>query len=320
MNTTTNGSVSCSIQKNPTAYKFGATVAYCLIFVVSLVGNSFIGIVVYKTKTLRKPMDIFIVNMAMSDLLTPLIYIPLEVASLYRYSWLISGVLGNALCKLSPFLFDVSLVVSVQSLVLIAVGRLEAVVCPLRSPLISSKRCPLFILATWIIATAANSPLLFAYGLKKHEEGVFCNFMWEDTFGESLSSTDFNLAMHVAFFNFPMILLIVIYSIILIKLKLQKRPGQPSRVAEKQRQKQNKNVLEMAIAIVLGLLLCRLPWIIIDLIERTAGDTLPCGFFIYTEILDFLFVSYCVVNPCICFVFSRNYREGLKRLLKCGGF
>ena len=244
----------------------------------------------------------------------------MEVVSLYRYSWLISGVLGNALCKLIKFSLEVSLIVSVLSLVLIAVGRLEAVVCPLRSPLISSKRCPLFILATWIIATAANSPLLFAYGCERHEEGVFCNFRWEETFGEPLSSTDFNLGNHVAFFKFPLILLIVLYSTILIKLKLQKRPGQQMSVAGKQRQKQNKNVIEMAIAIVIGLLLCRFPWIIIDLIERTAGDTLPCGFFIYTEILDFLSVSYCVVNPCICFVFIRNYREGLKRLLKSGGF
>ena len=139
--------VNCSSsQVNRTAYKIGSTVAYCLIFVVSLVGNSCIGIIVYETKTLRKPINIFIVNMAMSDLLVPLTFIPKEVAKLYQYSWIVSGVIGNALCKLIPFLFEVSFTVSVQSLILIAVGRFGAVVCSLRSPLISSKRCPLFIL------------------------------------------------------------------------------------------------------------------------------------------------------------------------------
>ena len=49
--------------------RIGETFAYCLIFVVSLVGNSFIGITVYETQTLRKPINYFIVNMAMSDLL-----------------------------------------------------------------------------------------------------------------------------------------------------------------------------------------------------------------------------------------------------------
>ena len=44
-----------------------------------------------------KSINIFIINMAMSDLLFPLIFIPLQVVNLYRYSWLISGVLGNSL-------------------------------------------------------------------------------------------------------------------------------------------------------------------------------------------------------------------------------
>ena len=144
MNTTINGSGNCSFQWNPTTYKIGATVAYCLISAASLVGNSCIGIIVYKTKTLRKTINILIVNMAMPDLLIPLIYIPKEVAHLYLNFWLKSGVLGNALSKLIPFLGEVSLIVSVLSLILIAVDRLGAVVWPLHSSLISSKRCTFF--------------------------------------------------------------------------------------------------------------------------------------------------------------------------------
>ena len=45
-------------------------------YVVSLVGNTFIGIVLYKTQTLRKPINYFIANMAMSDLLYPVFVIP----------------------------------------------------------------------------------------------------------------------------------------------------------------------------------------------------------------------------------------------------
>ena len=56
MNSTVNGS-SCSVSLNPTAQKIEEPFAYCLIFVVSLVGNSFIGIIVYKTQTLRKPIN-----------------------------------------------------------------------------------------------------------------------------------------------------------------------------------------------------------------------------------------------------------------------
>ena len=85
-----------------------------------------------------KPINFFIVNMAMSDLLYPIFGIPrLIVSELYVDSWLIGGPLGQALCKLLPYLSDISLTVSIQSLVLIAVDRFGAVVYPLSSPPIS---------------------------------------------------------------------------------------------------------------------------------------------------------------------------------------
>ena len=64
VNTTINGTQPSSCYWNPTAEKIGKTVAYCLIFFVSLAGNSVIGIIVYKTITMRKPINFFIVNMA----------------------------------------------------------------------------------------------------------------------------------------------------------------------------------------------------------------------------------------------------------------
>ena len=163
------------------------TFAYCLIFLVSLAGNTVIGIIVYETKTMRKPINFLIVNMAMSDLLIPMFFIPPDIRRLYTNSLLIGGPLGQALCKLVVFLPLVSIAVSVQSLVLIAVDRFGAVVFPLRSPLISSKLCPFFILATWIIAMAVNSPKLFAVKLVEYPGGLVCALRWEEAFRKSSS-------------------------------------------------------------------------------------------------------------------------------------
>ena len=254
--------------------------------------------------------------MAMSDLLVPLTYIPFEFALLYQKLNL--GDFGNALCTIIPALFNVSFVVSVQSLVLIAVGRFGAVVCSFRSPLISSKRCPLFIVATWIVAMASVSPGLFARSLEKEEGEVLCVLKFEDAFGKFISFTDYVLALYIAFLYNPIIFSILVYFIIIIKLKLQRIPGQQlTDAAEIQRKKQNKNALKLAISIVLGLIVCKLPGSIIYLIYSDPG-TLPCGIFLLLyKIFWILATSYCAVNPCICFAFCRNYREGLKRLLKC---
>ena len=143
MNTTANGSNfwSCSSLINLSAVRIGEIISYSLILVVSLIGNSLIGLIVYKTPNMRKPINYLITNMAMSDLLFPLFTIPPLLAEL-QYDWLISGPLGLALCKLFSYLPLVSYSVSGQSHVLIAVDRFVAVVFPLRSPLIGRKCFP----------------------------------------------------------------------------------------------------------------------------------------------------------------------------------
>ena len=316
MNTTVNGS-SCSSPYNPTAAKLGKTFAYCLIFVVSLIGNSFIAIIVYKTHTLRKPINFFIVNMAMSDLLSPIFLLPRDLSYLYADSWLISGPLGQALCKLAPFLSDVSTGVSVQSLVLIAVDRFGAVIFPLHSPLISSKLCLFFILATWIVAMAVYSPYLVAFKLAVYPGKLLCVLRWNEAFGESLTFRNYFLAFSVVFYYIPIVMLAILYSIIVIKLKSQKIPGKQSTNAEQRRAKRDRNVLKMAIAIVLGFVLCWVPLSICSLLFFFAWDSFPCTFFIYYDILWLMSVSNCAVNPCICFILRSNYRNALKRLLRC---
>ena len=106
MNTTANGSSSwsCSSLINLKALKVAATVAYSLILVVSLVGNSLIVLIVYKTPTLRKPINMLIANMAMSDLLYPMFLSPVELAKSHVGSWFIGSTLGEALCKMHSFL------------------------------------------------------------------------------------------------------------------------------------------------------------------------------------------------------------------------
>ena len=114
-----------------------------------------------------------------------------------------------------------STVVSIQSLVLIAVGRFGAVVFPLRPPLISSKRCPFLILATWIVAMAIHSPDLFGLKLAETHGVLACHWHWEKAFGESWSTANYFLSLCVAFAFIPFVLIAILYIIIFFKLKSQ---------------------------------------------------------------------------------------------------
>ena len=317
LNTTMNGTQNASCF-NPEAKIIGFTVTYSLLFLASLTGNVFIGIIVYKTKTMRKPINFLIVNMAMSDLLYPIFLFPWMVTAFYL-RWLISGPLGQALCKLMFFLPAASVKVSIQSLVLIAVDRFGAVVFPLRSPLISSKLCFFFILASWIVAMAVQCPDLLAWKLVEYPDGLYCALQWNEFYGESSSYEIYILAVSVVFTYVPLFVIALLYLAILLKLKTQKIPGEQSVNVGEHCAKRERNVLKMSVAIVLMFAVSFLPLSII-LFSSDITVTSSCGFPQY--FLSVAFTSFtlcnanCAINPWICFIFSRNYRQGLKNLFR----
>ena len=318
MNTSANG--RCFSLINPEAQKIGVTFALSLILVVSLVGNSVIVLIVSKTPTLRKPINMLIANMAMSDLLFPIFLFPVRLADLHDDSWLIGGSLGQALCKLQPFLSDISALVSIQSLVLITVDRFVAVVFPLRSPLISRKLCMFFIAATWIVAMAVLSPYLVAFKVVEYQERLRCKRLWQEAFGGN-TYPNYLLAGAIVFFYTPFVVLVILYSIIMIKLKKQVHPGEQSANAEEQRARRNRNVLKMATAIVVVFFICWIPFIIKWIIYSfSAPDSLAfssCSFYLYHIVTLFMAYANCAINPIICLILSSNYRQALKRLVSC---
>ena len=305
---------------NHDAKRIGISFYYCLIFVVALIGNIIIGIIVYRTRSMRKPINFFIVNMAMSDLLFPIFCFPSTVTNVYFNYWLLGGPVGQALCKLYVFLADVSLFVSIQSLVLIAVDRFGAVVFPLRSPLISSKHCRFFILATWIIAVAANIPDALTYELVEYQEGLVCVHKRNEVFGESLSYRSYEVSMLVIFWYVPMVLISILYMTVVIKLKSQNIPGEGSANGREQQSRRQKNVLKMSIAIVVTFIVCWLPttiWWFLVLYAPDSTTTASCGFQYFAAIAFRLAHFNSAINPCISFIFSGNYRQGLKNLSRC---
>ncbi|CAH3185396.1 unnamed protein product [Porites lobata] len=318
MNSTANGSSGSWSCLNFSALKIGGTVTYCLIIIVSLVANCLIAITVCKTPNLKKTINFFIANMASSDLLFPVFSIPFKLSLLHANSFLIGGQLGQALCKLVAFFGNVSVVVSTQNLILIGVDRFGAVVFPLRSPLIRSKLCLFFINATWIFAIVFNSQYLLTLELVEHPEVAWCVRRWKRVFGESSSFASFLLAYNILFTYIPVLLLVILYSIF-IKLNTQVHPSEQSTNNQQQWKRRNRNVLQMSIAIVTVFVLCCLPYntnhLTIEYQDSSAHFS--CSFQIYFNVTYFLIHAYCAINPIICFMFSSNYRQGEKRLMKC---
>ena len=85
-----------------------------------------------------------------------------------------------------------------------------------------------------------------------------CKSQWRETFGEN-AKRNYVLVLAIVFIYTPFVLLVVLYSVILIKLKRQAHPGEASANAEEQRTRRIRNVLKMAIAINVVFFICWIP-------------------------------------------------------------
>jgi len=127
--------------------------------------------------------------MALSDLVFPLVVLPVKITESVTDSlhWHVGGILGSIFCKLFFFASSVSLLVSAQSLVWIAIDRFVAVVFPIKLGLISSKIRTTAIVSTWVLAGVFYFPLLITRELVElgnnascriingHEQSIFPN-------------------------------------------------------------------------------------------------------------------------------------------------
>jgi len=162
---------------------------------------------------------------------------------------------------------------------------------------------------------AFQVPSLFVYKLVEYHGGLVCSLRWKEVFGEFSAFQSYFLSLLVALIFIPFVVIAILYIVIFSKLKSQRSPGEHSANAGQQRQQRERNVLKMAIAIVLGFAVCCLPLAIDWLLFFFASDIWSCGLHYFSIVALFMARANCAINPCICFIFSRNYREGLKTLL-----
>ncbi|XP_022788257.1 neuropeptide FF receptor 2-like [Stylophora pistillata] len=299
--------------------------AYFLILLVSLSGNILILIITYKNKKLRKTVNYFVFNMAVSDLCIPLTITLIRIVNIVSGSdsWKVESprLLGNILCKLSHFLPDVSLIVSIESLLLISLDRLISALSPLNTTFESAKTRVIGILSTWIIAFVVYSPYFYTFRLFSDEDrGILCISDWEPAFDRQKTHKIYTTTTHIAFVITPICLLIIVYGTIAWVLKKRndrnrKQLSYQLRHLEQQRRK----IIRMTAALVICFVTCMIPTVVymFTRIFLWDWDVPPiCAFeTVLKFIAGFMVLSWSALNPCTCLIFMRIYRKSFGKLL-----
>lgn len=300
----------------------GRIFSLSVITIVSLIGNILIIFVVYNNQNLRRTINFFIVNIAVSDLIIPTFVLPKLIVDLWRgdTSWLLEGMFGRIACKLIFFLSDISQTVSILSLIFMTIDRFLAVVYPLRVTLMNSKRRYCLIALTWIISAAFFTPYFYAMDVYKFGNGKnVCVLLWSPKPQKHIAIlTAFSGAISILFLLLPFCILTVLYSIILMKTRqtpdlIRNKTCLKARLRQRQTA---RRVTLMAFLIVFIFGICWGPFnVTLFMLNFVWGWRKPAGFCKFPTFffaVQFLCYSNAAINPCVYFILIKNFRKGLK--------
>ena len=299
--------------------KVTQTAVYCLIMLLSLCGNSFLIAIFFKNPNMRSPIHHLITNMAISDLLVSVFVLPMKISEIgvgETGRWLVGGTFGSFLCKLSPFMSDISTAVSIESLVLVAVDRSFAVNSPLSKPLFTTARTRLVIGLTWLVAAAVHSPYFYVFVVRTFNNHFYCFPDWMPL-GEN-ALIHYYLVVFSFLFAVPVVFIIIMYSA--IARELNKKPADCSvfcAAEKRQRKRENMKVVNMMVAVVMVFVVCYAPSHFLIFCNLYASRLLlRCNKQLFHAIIRIMVHCSGAANPIIYSTFSKNYRLAAKALFK----
>ncbi|XP_034728959.1 neuropeptide FF receptor 1 like 2 [Etheostoma cragini] len=312
--------------------------AYFLIFLLCIIGNTLVCLIVLANHRMRTVTNLFILNLAISDLLVGIFCIPTTLVDHLITGW----PFPNAVCKMSGLVQGMSVSASVFTLAAIAVERFRCIVYPLQAkPTVLVAKAAIVLI--WLLAAGIMCPAAVALTV---EEVPFHYMVYDEDFNHTsplyTCYEDFAnphmrkvytavLFAHV--YLVPLTVITVMYGsiggklcssvVVNIEPKLARvrvggrRAGQPMISPKKIK------VIKMLILVALLFMLSWLPlWTLMMMadyagFDRDQLDLLTSYIFPFAHWLAF---SNSSVNPIIYGYYNENFRRGFQAVCKSRPF
>ncbi|XP_068738598.1 neuropeptide FF receptor 2-like [Montipora capricornis] len=296
--------------------------AYSIVSIVSFFGNSVIIATVIRNRRMQTTVNYLIANMAVSDFFISVFAVPMKISEIANgpRRWLIEGSVGLIFCQLIYFFQDISLLVSIQSLVVIAVDRYRGIVFPYRPAIITQKRCKIVIALVWVVSMSLHSIYFFIIRLSSNNNTTYCIFSWEPKMFSypKKAEEDYVVVVLVLVVIAPFLTLALLYTRIIRSLRIQGHTIQYSKSRLQLRiYKENVKVIANICAIIIAFALCVLPLFVYGMLFYFVWKwEMPCNMIQFGFDVHFVLFSNAAINPLIYFVFNDRYRRGLQQVLK----
>ncbi|KAK7173228.1 hypothetical protein R3I93_003136 [Phoxinus phoxinus] len=313
-------------------------VSYLLIFIVCMVGNGVVCFIVLRSKNMRTVTNLFILNLAISDLLVGIFCMPTTLVDNIITGW----PFGSLVCKLSGMVQGISVSASVFTLVAIAVDRFRCIVYPFKQKLTISTST-LIIIIIWVLAISIMCPSgVMLQVTKEHRVSIllsdgnttqpyWCRENWPNQEMRKIYTTVLFANIYLA----PLTLIVIMYARIGITLFKTSMPaavsqvgtsgagsgsGKHSRYESRQLvSRKKKRVIKMLLVVALLFTLSWLPlWALMMLSDYASLSehqhrVINIYFYPLAHWLAFCNSS---VNPIVYGFFNENFRKGFKAAFK----
>ncbi|XP_015718438.1 cholecystokinin receptor type A [Coturnix japonica] len=189
---------------------------YCLIFLLSVLGNILVITVLIRNKQMRTVTNTFLLSLAVSDLMLCLFCMPFTLIP----NLLKDFIFGSTVCKTATYFMGISVSVSTFNLVAISLERYSAICKPLQSRVWQTKSHALKVIAaTWCVSFTIMSPYpiyskLVPFTKYNNSTANMCRLLWPSDFIQQSWYTFLLLIL----FLIPGIIMMVAYGLISLEL------------------------------------------------------------------------------------------------------
>uniref|UniRef100_A0A8C8RPI2 Opsin 4 n=1 Tax=Pelusios castaneus TaxID=367368 RepID=A0A8C8RPI2_9SAUR len=230
-----------------------------MVGITGTLGNFLVIYAFCRSKTLRTPANMFIINLAISDFLMSVTQAPIFFAtSLYKH-W----IFGKKGCELYAFCGAIFGITSMITLMVISLDRYFVITRPLASIMVMSKKKALIILlGVWLYSLAWSLPPFFGWSAYV-PEGLLTSCSW-DYVSFTPSVRAYTMLLFCFVFFIPLIAIIYSYVFIFKAIKsankaVQNIGSDANKISQSQYQKM-KNEWKMAKIALIVILLFVISW------------------------------------------------------------
>ncbi|EFB17154.1 hypothetical protein PANDA_008951, partial [Ailuropoda melanoleuca] len=295
-----NGTLA-GLAPSPGARAVVVPVLYLLVCAVGLGGNALVIYVVLRHAKMKTVTNIYILNLAVADVLLMLGLPFLATQNAVSY-W----PFGPVLCRLVMTLDGINQFTSIFCLTVMSVDRYLAVVHPIRSTRWRRPRvAKLASAAVWAFSLLMSLPLVVFADIQ--EGWNTCNLSWPEPVG--LWGAVFIIYTSVLGFFGPLLVICLCYLLIVVKVK-----ASGVRVGASRRRSERK-VTRMVVVVVVVFVGCWLPFFIVNIVNLAfvlPEEPASAGAYFFVVILSY--ANSCA-NPVLYGFLSDNFRQSFRKVL-----